>query len=1082
MSTRTASVSSHGSGKGVEPAKAAETAKQVEEYIKVSKETSQVAYELACIAQDLGSLGGTYNDEKSLEADRLIGEIVGDRIPYTFGKRGSDTIPAGLSALSQFFAEDPRHFGIRLSALFTGGNFIQERRKYAVGAPLEPGSDSDESSSSSGSSSSGSAESTDAITSVASGDLETFDAAKWHHDVDSLLHRIQGKEEWETMAALREGYIFKDLERAADLVHIEAMAEMNDDELKGFDKTREELDTQVEAKQLDMLQTLSSFNDSLKKTTRDIIMKRRARRKAARKRFSFSNMDEVVLVKKNEQDSEDETSSAVGQEVQEVKGSKAGELLSRIAELQKGMNELVSDNQKKKLTLNVHNKALLHLKSALEATERGEEAPEATEEIQELLQQMQQKAKDESEAEKRAAADARIREAAQDSKLSEEYLLKLPPAELKVHLSKFEDDVQLLQSKEQELSKQAQNKTGEAAKKARKAAQAFSQAVGGSGQAPGSTPTRGSATRLSSSIDPDVNRKRTTGLELAPQQLLQALEQQLPAARKALQELEIYHRQFLESIDKAQRLREQLSLDPSSERTSVVQVDESDVPRTVVAPAAPTPASPVRARRNSVRRRNSEAEAGAGAAQTQEPRPRRPSVANGGSTQPLSEAKVEELQLAQDLAKSQEEMRRMSRRLSQALGMPAETVQVLAPEVGDALLEDKKAELKQKQDQAAELRAELEQLQPPERTKPPEIATAVSPESVTSDPGGLEDKSPKSPRRRMSLFERRASFEELAKNGHINPELMQQLLHEQGETIQIQQQLASIEDLIKVIRSKGGDITASEKQKIKDMFGKAEIKNVEQLSQAQELKDERKKIKELEQQVVERRSEWSSIEGVSKALKGLAEGNLNHADILKKVRAVNAAHLRTGLAETGSTNNSEMATLQAAAAMARSDPRRRKSEQMLPAGWGPVATDRPASGPSPAGPAGPATQLDSPRRRTSFEDLLGPRRSLLMSPALSGFTSKSGSHIEVDELMTPSPQPRSLKRGPSLNTIEGFPGEVPMQAVVNSRRRHSLTTGMAATRSVMESPRRLAMSGEEQRAPRSLVGTLGLSPRRFSVA
>ena len=34
---------------------------------------------------------------------------------------------------------------------------------------------------------------------------------------------------------------------------------------------------------------------------------------------------------------------------------------------------------------------------------------------------------------------------------------------------------------------------------------------------------------------------------------------------------------------------------------------------------------------------------------------------------------------------------------SQALGMPAETVQVLAPEVGDALLEDKKAELKQKQ-------------------------------------------------------------------------------------------------------------------------------------------------------------------------------------------------------------------------------------------------------------------------------------------------------------------------------------------------------------------------------------------------
>eukprot|EP00913_Durusdinium_trenchii_P002400 g2216.t1 len=165
-----------------------DAAKQVEEYIKVSKETSSVAFELACIAQDLGSLWpNKYNDEKSTVADQPLA-LSEHLIPYTFGKRASDTIPEGLAATS----------------------------------------------------------SEESANSLESEELDDFDAQKWHLVVDELLERIQSKKEWETMAKLREMYVFKDSERAADIVHVEALAELNDEELRGFDKTREELETQAE--------------------------------------------------------------------------------------------------------------------------------------------------------------------------------------------------------------------------------------------------------------------------------------------------------------------------------------------------------------------------------------------------------------------------------------------------------------------------------------------------------------------------------------------------------------------------------------------------------------------------------------------------------------------------------------------------------------------------------------------------------------------------------------------------------------------------------------------------------------------
>eukprot|EP00435_Cladocopium_sp_Y103_P032541 s198_g8.t1 len=172
-----------------------DAAKQVEEYIKVSKETSSTAYELACIAQDLGSLwSNKYNDDKSLAADQLIEQIVGDRIPFTFGKRGSDTIPSGLQALGQFLSEDPRHYGVRLSALYTGGNYIQERGERNKAAKANSDLEMDSEDSSSDFESAKSSSSDESVNSIGSEEIANFDAQKWHREVDALLAEIQSKD------------------------------------------------------------------------------------------------------------------------------------------------------------------------------------------------------------------------------------------------------------------------------------------------------------------------------------------------------------------------------------------------------------------------------------------------------------------------------------------------------------------------------------------------------------------------------------------------------------------------------------------------------------------------------------------------------------------------------------------------------------------------------------------------------------------------------------------------------------------------------------------------------------------------
>eukprot|EP00435_Cladocopium_sp_Y103_P031385 s198_g7.t4 len=343
-------------------------------------------------------------------------------------------------------------------------------------------------------------------------------------------------------------------------------------------------DMGVEAKQLEMLQTLSSFNKSLKSTTMEIIKRRQARKKAAArpKGFSFANMDEVVLVEKHpeerESDEEDEEKIKAA-EAQKNKGNKAGEILEHISGLQKSMNALVHDTHQSKLALEVHNEALLHLTLAMEAAEGGGDPPEAKEEIRDILKNLQEEAKQKMEAEKKAQADALLQQAAQGvPDVSEESLKQQAPEDLKVMLARAEGDVQLLQQKELESARITQARGGaDRIQKAKKAVQLSQQ----SSEKPGKGDGSPSSKSIRSVVDQDANRKkRSEPAVLPPHQLMAKLEGQLPAAQKALEDLKIHRDKFMASVEKAQQLRERLHLDPRAmdRRVSQPEVNPGKAP------------------------------------------------------------------------------------------------------------------------------------------------------------------------------------------------------------------------------------------------------------------------------------------------------------------------------------------------------------------------------------------------------------------------------------------------------------------------------------------------------------------------
>eukprot|EP00434_Breviolum_minutum_P007134 symbB.v1.2.006296.t1/scaffold375.1/size220138/14 len=317
---------------------------------------------------------------------------------------------------------------------------------------------------------------------------------------------------------------------------------------------------------------------------------------------------------------------------------------------------------------------------------------------------------------------------------------------------------------------------------------------------------------------------------------------------------------------------------------------------------------------------------------------------------PEARERREEFQrLDEQLEKFKENLRTLSEHLSKVMGTDV-GIETLDADIIAALLEDKESEKRQKQEQLIQLREEVAELR--HHAVEAEAVEAVIP-SATEQPkrneAGEGTAAPVQTKRNsvVATRQRRNSqvdaLEDLQKD--VDPELMQQLLAAQGETLNIQEQLNSIEDLITVVRSKGQNLSSQEKEQLKEpgnapkesdrkpqeLFGGPDPKK-DQSAEATELREEKKKIRALEKQVGEKRDEWNSIDGAAKALRGLAEGNMTQGEIAKKVRIVKAAYVRTGDIEDTGSGSTELGTLQAAAAMARTAERRRNSDATVHVG------------------------------------------------------------------------------------------------------------------------------------------------------
>eukprot|EP00439_Symbiodinium_sp_Y106_P020030 s3360_g2.t1 len=254
--------------------------------------------------------------------------------------------------------------------------------------------------------------------------------------------------------------------------------------------------------------------------------------------------------------------------------------------------------------------------------------------------------------------------------------------------------------------------------------------------------------------------------------------------------------------------------------------------------------------------------------------------------------------------------------------------------------------------------------------------------------------------------------------GAMNPELLKELLHAQGENLHIQEQLVNLDEVLRLLKAKGKDLSKEEKAKIKGLLGPTEAAEDPSDPQVQELRNEKQRMRGLQKEVKDKRGEWSGIEGVSQALQGLGEG-VNPFDVLRKVRMINAATARQNSSEENSPANRtsthpELATLQAAAMAARV--RDARNQRMEEEGF----TLTPGSTPRTPG-------------ATSAAQLLRDAVS-----AVSAAKAKAG-------------RPGGSRRASAADLVSL---NVPMHVAINLRRRQSLAAGMKAAAQDQSNTRR----------------------------
>eukprot|EP00930_Biecheleria_cincta_P013305 TRINITY_DN1192_c1_g6_i1.p1 TRINITY_DN1192_c1_g6~~TRINITY_DN1192_c1_g6_i1.p1 ORF type:complete len:1505 (+),score=403.86 TRINITY_DN1192_c1_g6_i1:136-4650(+) len=627
--------------------------------VPLSKQCRDISYNLACIAQDLGALNPVKKpDDRALQAAEQIAKAVGDREPQVWKTlkvndddnedskaKETQTLKPSASVkpkkeqkpLTSTMIRDP--VVMAESRVDYSSKQAQRSMKYVrrtsynplgseakgvdAGEPKEPEAENDkpekqqdEMSRTDGLSEASSSDSSDGESvdsRVSSIDPDDFDASRWRDGLIEMLSSMQSKSEWETMSVLRRDWQFKDSDRASDLVNIEAIQDMREVEMDMFDKATKQLDAGLEDQQLQLLDKLNGFRQTLSSTINDIIKRRAAKAKEKRK-FTFENMKMVdIKALKRLQSAEAEQEKQTVVEVK-PKINLASELLTRISEQQGNMNQRVGEIHIKETAADLSEKAFGFLKRQLAAAEAAlmgkdfEDVADPPPEVKELLKSLKDKVPEKQVAEPPEEKEQASKEEYQHVEENEPLAHRAAKAARDLAsagdetqdqaVKDLEVEIQGLALKVQQLTRmkdlgqtpsnqssslQQVRKVGTASRRQAMTTKKLKENVNeqlSEGSKPGTAQSqpvvtkrqgatnssKGGAAKNKSKVQdtviPAVSRIRAESRleDQKSAELLQRLEKQLPAAQKQVSDIQADYAAFQESMEKAQILSKMFDL------------------------------------------------------------------------------------------------------------------------------------------------------------------------------------------------------------------------------------------------------------------------------------------------------------------------------------------------------------------------------------------------------------------------------------------------------------------------------------------------------------------------------------------
>jgi len=213
-------------------------------------------------------------------------------------------------------------------------------------------------------------------------EFSSFDSGKWYQDVMGLIGKLQTKDEWEMMTALRKAFQIGSFQRSADMDWLKGMEAKLNNEEEVMDEAFDSLDKRLEALQMNVISSLSNFSTSLSNANQNVNDYREKRRKE-RRRFSFKGMKKYSAKKRKQDD--DTVQVQVQSSKPEKTETKASELLRVISGQQTSIADLQAAIHMGLKKVAMFRAARAHVELSL--SEEGS-TQEPSEEIKEVIQKI----------------------------------------------------------------------------------------------------------------------------------------------------------------------------------------------------------------------------------------------------------------------------------------------------------------------------------------------------------------------------------------------------------------------------------------------------------------------------------------------------------------------------------------------------------------------------------------------------------------------------------------------------------------------------------------------------------------------